>query len=599
MVVMEVIEKIESSSLNNSVSGFSWVFKEYDKNLSEAITQKFELPLIVSKLLAQRNVQLSEAENFLNPSIKNNLPDPFILNGMEIGAKRVASAIINNEKIFVFGDYDVDGATSSALLKRYFGSAGADASIYIPDRIGEGYGPSPAAIKNLAERGAKLIITVDCGTSSFDALDEAKRLGVDVVVVDHHLASDKRPECFALINPNCFDDKSGLNNLAAVGVSYMLAVAVNRELRKSGWFSDKQEPNLIELLDLVALGTVCDVVALKGINRAFVTQGLKVMAKRANKGIATLSDFARLKDAPGVYHAGFIIGPRINAGGRIGKSDLGARLLSTDDSYEAETIALELERLNEERRALEAVVLEEAKIIALEQKDSPVIIVASHGWHQGIIGIVSSRLKDLYRKPVIAISINNGVGKASSRSITGVDIGSSITQARLDKIVLTGGGHAMAAGFTIEENKINLLRDFLIERHGETIKSKVAEKKMLVDGNIDISAVNVDFAETIQKVGPFGAGNPEPTFVLNNVSIVKTDVVSNSYIRCILSEGGAEHGLSKTKVVASAFRKNDTKLGEELKKFHKNVHLAGQLRINNYMGNRKAEFIIEDMHHAE
>ncbi len=577
-----------------SVMGNKWVLPKHDESLAAALMQKLGLPSVIAELMARRNIAFEEAENFLIPSIKNFLPNPSEFMDMDKAAARLTKAVINKENIVIFGDYDVDGATSSALLKRFFRTVGLEVSIYIPDRITEGYGPNINALLDLRKNGADIVVTVDCGTAAAEILEAAGRSGLDIIVIDHHIGADKNPEICALVNPNRLDEKTKIRHMAAVGMCFVLAVAINRELRKSSWFKERPEPNLLDLLDLVALGTVCDVVPLTGINRAFVAQGLKIIGQRKNPGLAALSDIAQITEKPTAYHAGFILGPRINAGGRVGKAELGAILLSSDDAEEVKKAAEELNRLNTERRALESVMLEEAIIQAESKKNQPVIILASEGWHQGVIGIICSRIKDSHKKPVAVISLENGHGKASARSIPGVDIGAAIAAAKMAGIITTGGGHAMAAGFTLEENQIPALSEFLHERLSKRIEEKLKNVEMYLDGAITISGINADFMETLSRMAPFGSSNPEPLFLLKNVQIVKSQVVGLNHLRCIITD--LVPGKSWLSLKAMAFRKLETPLGQHLlQNVHKPIGLIGQIRQNEWKGNKKIEFIIEDM----
>jgi len=582
------------SGIPISVSGNKWVLPTHDELLASVLIQKLDIHSTIAELMVRRHISLAEAENFLSPSIKNSLPDPSEFMDMDKAAARLALAITKSEKIVIFGDYDVDGATSSALLKRFFRMVGTEVSIYIPDRITEGYGPNINALLDLRKKGADIVVTVDCGTAAAEIFEEAGRSGLDIIVIDHHIGADKNPEICALVNPNRLDEKTKIRHMAAVGMCFVLAVAINRELRKSGWFKERQEPNLLDILDLVALGTICDVVPLTGINRAFVSQGLKIIGQRKNPGLAALSDIAAITEKPTAYHAGFILGPRINAGGRVGKAELGAILLSSDNAEEVLKAAEELNRLNTERRALEAVMLEEAIIQAEAKKDQPVIVLASEGWHQGVIGIICSRIKDSYKKPVAVISLENGHGKASARSIPGVDMGAAIAAAKMAGIIKTGGGHAMAAGFTLEENQIPELIAFLHERLGKRIEEKLQNVQMFLDGAITISGINADFIETLSRMAPFGSGNPEPLFLLKDIQIVKSQIVGANHLRCIITD--AFPGQSRTSLKAMAFRKLETPLGRHLlQDVHKPIGLIGQIRQNEWKGSKKIEFIIEDM----
>ncbi|PCH53290.1 MAG: single-stranded-DNA-specific exonuclease RecJ, partial [Cellvibrionales bacterium] len=475
-----------------------------DDRLALQLAQQTDIPELLARVLAARGVTVETCEAHLNPTLKTFLPDPSSLIDMDKAAERIADAITSSEHVAVFGDYDVDGATSSALLKRYFEMAEVPLRIYIPDRIKEGYGPNAPAFLKLKDLGVSLIITVDCGTMAHKPLGIAKERGLDVVVVDHHQAEVLLPPAFAVVNPNRLDDTSGLGQLAAVGVVFLLLVALNRTLRARGWFEgDRAEPKLLDLLDLTALGTVCDVVPLTGLNRALVTQGLKVLGARKNIGLAALGDVSKLEGTPGTYHAGFLLGPRVNAGGRVGRADLGARLLTTHDASEADEIAAALDTYNRERQAIEAVVLEQA----LEQVEvslarsganqaPPLIIASAKGWHPGVIGIVASRLKDKYERPTFVIAFDGkGVGKGSGRSIPGVDLGRAITAALEAGLLTNGGGHAMAAGLTLAENKLEAFHEFLNARVADDVLSAGETRLLKLDGALTTQAASREMFE--------------------------------------------------------------------------------------------------------
>lgn len=566
-----------------------------DDRLALTLSQRLGVPEIVGRVLAGRNVTLEEADDFLEPSLRRLLPDPSTITDMDKAARRFADAITTDEKIAVFGDYDVDGATSSALLARFTRALGRELEIYIPDREKEGYGPNIPALEKLKEGGASLVITVDCGTLSFAPLERAREIDLDIIVVDHHQAPQDLPPTAALINPNRLDDDSDLGTLAAVGVAFCLCVAAQRALRDDGWFEagGRSAPDLMNWLDIVALGTVCDVVPLKGLNRAFVTQGLKVMAKRGNPGITALADVARMDDAPGVYHAGFLIGPRINAGGRVGRSDLGARILSTDDPVEAAGIAYELDRLNKERRDIEAEVLGQAQLVAermMQERSRAALVVEGKGWHPGVIGIVASRLKEKFGRPVFVIAIlPDGTAKGSGRSISGVDIGAVTATAMDQGLLLNGGGHKMAAGLTIETSKIDTFRTLFEETLEAEVETARLQGGLRIDGALSLKGASRDLAETILSAGPFGAGHSEPIFVLADASIVKADIVGDAHIRVIL--GGSDGARLK----AIAFRVVETPLGDALLRSEgRTLHLAGKLKLDNWRGAKGVQFQIED-----
>lgn len=587
-------ESVSKTELDfNSVKGAKWLMRDADERMVLAFSQKIDLPEILARILVARSVELDNAEDFLNPTLKNSLPDPFHLLDMEKAAERLSEAVIKGEEIAVFGDYDVDGATSSSLLKRFFREIGNEPVIYIPDRITEGYGPNTEALLYLKEHGIDVCVTVDCGTLSFEPLAEAKKAGLDIVVIDHHLGAEQLPEACAVVNPNRLDETSEHRHLAAVGVAFLLAVAVNSKLREKGWYKNHAEPDLLSLLDIVALGTVCDVVPLKGVNRAFVTQGIKVMRKRENIGLKALANIAHIDDSPNAYHLGFALGPRINAGGRVGKSDLGARLLSTEDVDEAYDIARELDRLNAERRAIESMVLENA-MAQIEKGDSGANVLFAKGenWHPGVIGIVASRITERFNRPCAVISIKDGVGKASARSINGIDFGSAVVTANQSGILIAGGGHAMAAGFTVEESKIDNLHEFLNERF-KTKSEDLTTRKIKLDGYLSLDAVNMELADLINQVAPFGTSNPEPKFIFKDVFVIRADIVGADHIKCILGSGQSGN-VGKT-IKAMSFRSLETPLGKALlDSLGKSISIAGRIKVNSWQGVDSAEIIIDD-----
>lgn len=580
---------VESSALSKK-----WLLSETDARLAAGISQSFGIPEIVGRLLTARGIGFDDVENFLNPSLKAQLPDPYVMQDMEKAAKRIATAIKNGEKVAVFGDYDVDGATSSALFKRFFKSLGLDIQLYIPDRLKEGYGPNAPALLKLKENGVDLVITVDCGITSFEPLAEAKKAGLDIVVLDHHRAEADLPEADAVVNPNRLDDTSGLGQMAAVGVVFLTIIAVNRLLREEGFYKNNiPEPRLTSWLDIVALGTVCDVVPLTGINRAFVAQGLKVMALRQNVGITALGDVAGADGVPDTFHAGFLLGPRVNAGGRVGESGLGAQLLSTDDAVEAKIIAAQLHQLNTERRAIEAEALEQAidMIEAKGEVTDRVLMVAGEGWHPGVIGIVAARLKEKYNRPTCVIAWDeNGLGKASGRSVNGVDLGGAIIAAKQAGHLVNGGGHKMAAGFTVAKDAFGDLIGFVNAHVEEQLAGQDYKPELRIDGVLTVSSLNLDLVEKINMLAPFGMSNPEPRFALTGVRIVKPKVVGENHISCFIQDtaGGAS-------LKAISFRSLDTGLGEILlKSGTAPVNLAGHVKINEWMGRKTVDFQIVD-----
>ncbi|WP_207456556.1 single-stranded-DNA-specific exonuclease RecJ [Azospirillum sp. SYSU D00513] len=579
-----------------SLSGKRWQARACDERLAWALTQGRGLPEIVGRVLAARGVTEESCDGFLNPTLKSLLPDPSRFKDMDRAAERIARAVMDGEPVAVFGDYDVDGATSSALMRRFFRAVGADVRIYIPDRIAEGYGPNGPALLRLKAEGVRLVVTVDCGISAFAALEAAAGAGLDVVVLDHHAAEPRLPPAVALVNPNRLDEDGAYRTLCAAGVTFLAVVAVNRLLRAAGFYKDRAEPNLMEWLDLVALGTVCDVVPLVGLNRALVSQGLKVMARRANPGLTALADVAGAKDRPDAYQAGYVLGPRVNAGGRVGASDLGARLLSTDDPIEAMELAQKLEAHNAERRTVEAAVLEEALagIDSHAGERAELVYAVGHGWHPGVIGIVAARLKERYSRPACVIAMVPGpdgtlVGKASGRSVRGVDLGAAVIAARQEGLLIAGGGHRMAAGFTVAEDKLEALREFLTGRIAEEVAAAPLVPTLELDGALSVGAANARLVDTLDKLGPYGTGNAEPRFALADARVLRADVVGEKHVRCILQ------GSDGARLNAIAFRALDNELGKGLLHGRGSpFHLAGVLRVNRWNGTESIQLLIDD-----
>ena len=576
-----------------SFSGRRWRLRPASDRAAKALAAAYELPELVSRVLVGRGITGEDAESFLNPTLRALLPDPSHLRDMERAAERLAAAIEAGETIGIFGDYDVDGATSAALLIRFFRAVGAASEVHIPDRAREGYGPNLPALQGLKARGARCVVTVDCGTSAFDVLEQAKAAGLDIIVVDHHIAEPRLPAAFALINPNRLDEDSPHHQLAAVGVAYLLIVALNRTLRVKGWYRTRPEPDLLAWLDLVALGTVADVVPLTGLNRALVAQGLKVMARRGNLGLATLADVARIDSRPSAYHLGFVVGPRINAGGRVGQSDLGVRLLGTEDPGEATALALRLDALNTERQAIEAAVLE-AAIEQVETRgigNAPVVVAAAEGWHQGVIGIVASRLKERFGRPAAVVAINGGIAKGSCRSIAGIDIGAAILAARQAGLLINGGGHAMAAGFTVESDRLVEFAGFLMERCAPNASSAMETAASLsIDGILAPEGATLKLVQDIERLAPFGTGNAEPRLALRNARIVRADVVGHGHVRCLVTGAGT------ARLKAIAFRSGGEPIGLALLARQSGpLHLAGRLRLNRWQDRDDVEFHIDDV----
>ena len=577
---------------DNSVLGKNWISKRYNEDQVNFLKENFDLSEIVSKLIAIRNINIEEVKLFLNPKIKNFLPNPFILKDMEKAADRTVKAIKNNEKIGIFGDYDVDGATSTAILGNYFNQIDRKTEIYIPDRKSEGYGPNQQGFEKLISNGSKLIFTVDCGTLSFDTINFSQSKNTDVLVLDHHQSDLKLPNAFSIVNPNRFDDKSNLNYLCAAGVCFMFLVALNKKLREIDWFKKNNidEPNLMNYLDLVSLGTVCDVVPLIGLNRAIVTQGLEVLKNKLNLGLKTLKNVCGIESNITTYHLGYVIGPRINAGGRVGKCSHGANLLLSKDSKETFKIATELESFNEERRLIESNMLKKIKNTISINSDDPVIVLSGHNWHEGIIGIIASRLKEKYNKPTVIISVEKGLGRASARSVSGFDIGTVIISAVQNKILKKGGGHKMAGGFTIDENKIEEFKDFLKKKFLKIEKNLNKKNILLFDAKISPSALNESFFSEINSLSPFGSANPEPKFVVENLELLKSSVVADKHIRSLLS---APDGSAVKSIAFNAIKTDlETYL---LSKNRKKFNILGKLSLNEWKGQKKVEFIIDDI----
>ena len=599
---METVEAGRELLLGGKLSlkGRSWVRRSYDERLAAQISQRHDLPEVVGRLLAARGVDAESVDGFLDPSLRRNLPDPSVLLDMDAAVVRLLQALQRHEGIAVFGDYDVDGATSAALLERFFRAIGVGIRVYIPDRLKEGYGPNAAAMQRLAGEGISVVITVDCGIMAFEALEAAKGAGLDVIVVDHHKAEPRLPVSAAVINPNRLDDQSGLGHLAAVGLAFLLAVGINRALRQKGWYGEaRPEPDLKALLDLVALGTVCDVVPLKGLNRAFVCQGLKVMGRRGNQGLVALADVAGIEAAPTTYHAGFVLGPRINAGGRVGESGLGARLLAGEDPAGTAKIAEHLDALNKERQAIEAEV-QAAAIEGIEAAlgpggvPGPVIFAAGEGWHPGVIGIVASRLKERYGRPAFVLAIDGGEAKGSARSIAGLDIGAAVIEAARLGLLVGGGGHPMAAGLTVKTSKINSLQEFLETWSATRMSDEMLLRPYEYDAQLSIGGLSPGLMDQIEQVGPFGAGNPAPRFVVPGVILLKADIVGADHVRLIFGQADGQ------RLKGIAFRAAGEPLGQALLRgVGQRWHLAGRVKKDEWYSPPRVEMILEDAASAE
>jgi single-stranded-DNA-specific exonuclease len=588
--------------VENSATGRAWRDRLDDRGAARAlgIAQHHALPELLARILAGRDVETDAVDAFLDPTIKRSMPDPNVLTAMKEAAERIADAVTYSECVAIFGDYDVDGATSAALLARFLRQCDIKPIIHIPDRLFEGYGPNVEAVRSLAERGATLLVCVDCGTTSIEPLAEAKTLGLDVVVVDHHQADEALPPALAVVNPNRRDDLSGLGHLAAVGLTFMTVVAVNRTLRQRGfWNAVRPEPNLLAYLDDVALGTVADVVPLIGLNRAFVAKGLIALRRRERAGHVSLMDVARLSAPPEAWHLGFLLGPRINAGGRIGRADLGVRLLLEEDPIEAARLAGELDRLNKERRAIEQDTLAQAEAeadaaLGIEEKGA-VVVTAAEGWHPGIVGLVAARLKEKFSRPAFAIALEpGGIGTGSGRSIVGVDIGRAVRRAVIEGLLVKGGGHAMAAGVTLRKGALAQLRAFLEEMLGVDVERARRANGLLIDGAVSAAAAGADLVTMIARAGPFGSGNPEPVIALPAHTVTYAEEVGQTHVRVRLkSADGAA-------VNAVAFRTAGQKLGIALRNSRgQRVHAAGCFALDRWQGEERVQFKLTDIAPAE
>ncbi len=547
---------------------------------------------LLSKLLDQRGIPEGDWPAFLNPTLKHFLPDPFELKDMQAAVEVILNAIQNDKNITIFGDYDVDGATSTALLVRFFKMINIGVNFYIPDREKEGYGPSVEAFQNLHEKGTQVIITVDCGVVAFEPLAYAKKLGLEVVVVDHHAGGPKNPECAALVNPNRADENVEFTYLAAVGVSFLLCVAIQRQLRLLGFFDNLVEPDLISLLDIVALGTVCDVVPLIGLNRSLVTQGLRVMAKTQNLGLRYMLELLEVDLCQiSAYHLGFVIGPRINAGGRIGCSRLGSSLLSSDDLEEVKLCATELNLLNEERRLIQDAAFAEAD--AQVKQNQKIIVVYSPNWHQGVIGIVAGKLKEKYHKPTFVISIDEGahVGKCSARSVVGFDVGQSIHEAQQAGVILQGGGHPMAGGFSLKTSQLQDFFEFVNNNMAQKLSSQDMQRTYFVDASLTLGSVNDETYQTVQKLAPFGASNSTPKFVFSNITLSKLLVLKEKHIKCFFKDP-----LSQKTVEGIIFNALQSDMGSFLlKQQGKHIDILAVIKQNHWRGQAKLSLHIEDV----
>lgn len=570
-------------------SGLPWRARLGDERIATAIAQAHDLPEIVARVLAGRGIAPDGVAEFLNPTLRALLPDPSHLRDMEKAVARLVRAIEQRETVAIFGDYDVDGATSVSQLSDYFAALGICSIPYIPDRMREGYGPSIAAFDALIAQGATLIITVDCGTLAFAPITHARAKHVDVLVFDHHLSEARLPEAHAIVNPNRMDETSPHRNLCAAGVVFLVLVALNKALRESGFFNDvRREPNLLKLLDRVALGTVCDVMPLTGLNRAYVAQGLKLLAQRGHVGLRALADVARFDAAPSVYHLGFLLGPRINAGGRVGESSLGIRLLASHDALEAKALAAQLDHYNQERQAIESVVLEQALAQAESQTNRPVLLVASEHWHPGVIGIVAGRLKEKFARPAIVASIEGASVKASARSVTGADIGAVTHRAVTRGLLTAGGGHAMAAGFSFPLDKRDAIHDYYAEQLSVAVTAYGESRVKLYDGWVTVSGANLALYDALKQLEPYGLGFPKPKLALSEAKIIYRQPMKEKHLKLVLADSSGEARLQ-----AVAFNIQDTPLGALLATAN-TLHFYGELSENYWQGQSRLQLIIED-----
>ncbi len=576
-----------------SLGGNLWKLSSCDERMAEAIAQRYDLPPLVARILNVRGIPIDDVPGFMDPRLQNLLPDPFCLKDMEKAALRITEAIVKKQKIAIIGDYDVDGATSSSVLRLFLESVGGEPAIHIPDRE-EGYGPSCRAIDEFSALGIDLVITVDCGTTAFDTFEYAAAKNIDVIVLDHHEAEVRLPKVYAVVNPKRLDDDSVdyLKYMAAVGVVFVTIVAVNRELRRQNFYNAQNpEPQLMQWLDLVALGTVCDVVPLKGLNRAFVRQGLKVMSRRGNPGLKSLIDKANITEAPNAFHLGYVLGPRINACGRVGDAALGNRLLCTKDEFQAQLLAEKLGEFNEQRKDIENYVLLKAiEMLEGTPQTYPVAFVAGDDWHQGVIGIVAGKLKERYNLPAFVMSIEADEVKGSARSIPQVDLGALIIAAKEQGLITKGGGHTMAAGFSLNQDKIDAFRDFVGRYVSEKIGGEAIVPVLDVDAVLDVGGATVEMAENLERLEPFGSGNAEPKLLLRSVRVNKPSVIGSGHVRCFLSSnmGGS--------LKAIAFRVADNDIGNAMLNSRGDVYdVVGVLRRDTWQGRNSVQFIIEDM----
>jgi single-stranded-DNA-specific exonuclease len=578
--------------VDRSVSGRRWQLRQVDEAAALSISQRLDLPEIVGRVLVGRGVSADAAPTFLRPRIRESLPDPSHLLDLDIAVARLADAIATGEPVGILADYDVDGASSAALFSRYLSAIGARSNIDVPDRLREGYGPNPAALERLAKAGCRLVVTLDSGTTAFEALGIAAERGQEVIVVDHHAAEQRLPTALAVINPNRSDQDSALGHLAAVGVTFLLIVALNRALRTRGYFASVAEPDLRRWLDLVALGTVCDVVPLTGLNRAFVAQGLRVAARGGNPGIARLAGAARIAALATCDDLGFAVGPRLNAGGRVGHSALGAMLLASDDADEVAEIAARLDLMNQERRATERTVLAaaEAMLATALQGDAPLLLAAGEGWSPGVAGLAAARLVERYHRPAVVIGLSDGIGKGSGRSVAGFDLGAAVIAARHAGILSQGGGHPMAAGLTVAADRVEPLAAFLSERVGRQLGvGPPAPPDLTLDGALQVGGCSIGLARRLAMLAPYGRGNPEPRFAIADARLWRLRQIGDNHLDCWLQDAAGG------RLRAVAFRAQDQPLGRALLAASGTpMHVAGRIKLDRWNGEVRVSFQIED-----
>ena len=578
---------------NLSLNGNIWKLAEINERDAELMCQHQQISFNIAKLLLLRNISEPQIPLFLSPKLSTLMPNPSILKDMDKAANRIADAIISHQKIAILGDYDVDGATSTSVMRLFLTYCGIETAVHIPERE-EGYGPSEQAFQEFTDFGADLVITVDCGTSAFEILDE-KAKDFDIIVLDHHEAETRLPKVYAVVNPKRLDqddERPDLGYMAAVGVVFMTIVAINRNLRQRGFYtSELPEPNLMQWLDLVALGTVCDVVTLIGLNRAFVTQGLKIIAERKNLGLKTLMDVAGVTEKPDTYHLGFVLGPRINACGRVGKAYVGSRLLCSTNPIETQHLAEEMNNYNQERKDIESYVLEQAiEILEGSPQEYPMAFVASKGWHQGVIGIVAGKLKERYNLPSFVMSIEEDEVKGSARSIDGVDLGALIIAAKEKGVITKGGGHTMAAGFSLTEEQIPAFKEFAGEYVSRSLHGSNPYPVLNIDLSLSLTAANKEFCSELEKLKPFGTGNNEPVLLIRSVYFKKAYIIGSGHIKCELTMLSGEH------ISAIAFKAADTTMGKEILSGTQNCYdVAGNLRFNRWNNSVTLQFTILDI----